>query len=220
MDMKQERNVVTLNANQQHYANLYYQDNGKRLHNIVDAQLKKYGGIYQEDMDDFYSLANEIFFQTLMEFNGSGTFEGYFKFKLSNKIKTEMTKRNRKKRGCVEIVNENGEKTQIFHRTISLDEPISDDSDCIYSDILCSDFNIDDYLIDETGSKYGKCISNYFKKLTSTQRKIALLLMHGYEHSDVAKELNMSEKKYRLILSDMRQFEKTIILRSLHNELN
>lgn len=208
---------ATLSKDQQEYVETYYENNGKRLRDIVNSQLKRYGGIYQEDLDDFYSLANEVFCHAIKEFNGTGTFECFFKFKLSNKIKTEITKRNRQKRGLVEIVEEDGKKIKVYHRPVSLNEPISSDSDSTYADILCSDFDIDAHISDEIDILYDDRISQYLEMLTPTQKKIAIGLMHGYNHQDISKELCISEKKYRMIVSDMKQFEKTRILRAINN---
>ena len=40
--------------------NTYYADNAKKLHKIVDKILLKFGGLSDQDRDDFYSLANEL----------------------------------------------------------------------------------------------------------------------------------------------------------------
>ena len=34
----------------------YYDNNAEKLHKMVDKILKKYGGLSQKDIDDFYSL--------------------------------------------------------------------------------------------------------------------------------------------------------------------
>ena len=39
----------------------YYADNARKLHKMVDGILLKFGGLTHKDMDDFYSLANEVF---------------------------------------------------------------------------------------------------------------------------------------------------------------
>ena len=76
----------------------YYSDNAKKLHKTVDKILLKFGGLSNKDMDDFYSLANEVFVDVMKRYDGSQTFEGFLYSCLSNKIKTEITKRNREKR--------------------------------------------------------------------------------------------------------------------------
>ena len=49
----------------EHIVNLYYADNAKKLHGMVDKILLKFGGISNKDKDDFYSLANEVFVDVL-----------------------------------------------------------------------------------------------------------------------------------------------------------
>ena len=39
----------------------YYKDNGKKIKAMVNVIIKKFGGLFDKDMDDFYSLANEVF---------------------------------------------------------------------------------------------------------------------------------------------------------------
>lgn len=40
----------------------YYENNAKRLHNVVNQIFyRKYGGITGKDMDEFYSVANDVF---------------------------------------------------------------------------------------------------------------------------------------------------------------
>ena len=42
--------------------NFYYENNAKRLHNVVNQIFyRKYGGITGKDMDEFYSVANDVF---------------------------------------------------------------------------------------------------------------------------------------------------------------
>ena len=47
----------------------YYGDNAKRIREVVDRILLKFGGIYQKDYDDFYSLANEVFVDVLKRYD-------------------------------------------------------------------------------------------------------------------------------------------------------
>jgi len=49
----------------------YYADNARKLHKIVDSILLKFGGISDKDLDDFYSLANEVFVDVMRRYDGS-----------------------------------------------------------------------------------------------------------------------------------------------------
>ena len=65
---------------------------------MVDKVLLKFGGLSNKDLDDFYSLANEVFVNVMQRYDDSQPFDAFLYSCLLNKIKTEMTRRNREKR--------------------------------------------------------------------------------------------------------------------------
>lgn len=73
----------------------YYADNARKLRRVVDRILLKFGGLSNKDMDDFYSLANEVFVDAMGRYDGAQSFDGFLYSCLSNKIKSEITRRNR-----------------------------------------------------------------------------------------------------------------------------
>ena len=91
----------------------YYAENAKKLHKIVDKILLKFGGLSNKDLDDFYSLANEVFVDVMKRYDKSQSFDVFLYSCLSNKIKTEITKRNREKRKADRM-------------SISIDTPVGD----------------------------------------------------------------------------------------------
>ena len=50
----------------------YYSDNARKLHKVVDKILVKFGGLSDKDMDDFYSLANEVFVDVMKRYDDKG----------------------------------------------------------------------------------------------------------------------------------------------------
>ena len=104
----------------------YYADNASKLHQLVNKILSGYGGIAQKDYDDFYSLANEVFASILARYDGTGSFNSYLCSCLKNKIKTELTKRNRIKRRADRMAE-------------SLETPVGDGQ--TLGDLLISDFD-------------------------------------------------------------------------------
>lgn len=56
----------------------------------IPAILLKFGGIPDKDMDDFYSLANEVFVEVMKRYDSSQSFEAFLYSCLSKRIKTEM----------------------------------------------------------------------------------------------------------------------------------
>lgn len=73
----------------------YYAQNAKKIRNMVDKILSGFGGVTQKDYDDFYSLANEVFVDVLRRYDRKQRFESFLYSCLSNRIKTEVTRRNR-----------------------------------------------------------------------------------------------------------------------------
>ena len=55
--------------------NEYYDDNAKKLRRIVDKILLKFGGLSDKDLDDFYSLANEVFVEVMRKYDQSQPFD-------------------------------------------------------------------------------------------------------------------------------------------------
>lgn len=108
----------------------YYANNAKKLHDTVNKILSKFGGLSNKDLDDFYSLANEVFVDVLRRYDGSQPFDGFLYFCLSNKIKTEITRRNREKR-------------KVDRMSISIDTLIGDDENSTIGDMIADDFNIE-----------------------------------------------------------------------------
>ena len=76
----------------------YYKDNAKKLRDMVDRILAGFGGLCHKDYQDFYSLANEVFTKVLFKYDNKRPFEGFLYSCLCNKIKSEITARNRQKR--------------------------------------------------------------------------------------------------------------------------
>lgn len=123
--------------------NTYYENNARKLRVVVDKILLKFGGLSDKDVDDFYSLANEVFVDVMKRYDKSQSFDGFLYSCLSNKIKTEMTKRNREKRKADRM-------------SISIDTPIGDDENCTIGDMITDDFNIEKNYLKKKNEKNGE----------------------------------------------------------------
>ena len=55
----------------------YYADNAKKLHKLVDRILLKFGGLSYKDLDDFYSLSNEVFVDVMTRYDDSQSFDAF-----------------------------------------------------------------------------------------------------------------------------------------------
>lgn len=172
----------------------YYKENGRKLHIKVDKILSAFGGITEKDYDDFYSIANEVFADVLNRYDASQNFDSFLFSCLSNKIKTEVTKRNRIKR----LSEKN---------TISLDAPVGDEETAL-SELLVSDFNIEKELRLEENLFMEERIQKYFEGLSDLQRRILELKMNDIPKKQILKLLKITEKVYENNFKQLRSYDK------------
>ena len=147
----------------------YYADNAKKLHKVVDRILSKFGGLSNKDKDDFYSLANEVFADIMKKYDDSQSFDGFLYSCLSNKIMTEITKRNREKRKADRM-------------SISLDATNESGEECCLLDFIPSDFDTFEEAAKRLdGGQYQDKVQMYIAKLSDEQISILNLLIDGYK---------------------------------------
>ncbi len=161
----------------------YYANNAKKLHKIVDKILFKFGGLSDKDLDDFYSLANEVFVDVMNRYDESRSFDGFLYSCLSNKIMSEITKRNREKR-------------KADRTSISIDTPIGEDKDCTIGDMISSDYSIEQEVFEKNEEGYSKRMIAYLNKLSALQKDVLKLNIAGYLPNEIREELHITEKQY------------------------
>lgn len=184
----------------QSFLNTYYDDNAKKLHKTVDKILSKFGGLSNKDMDDFYSLANEVFADIMKKYDDSQSFDGFLYSCLSNKIMTEITRRNREKRKADRMA-------------VSLDAVNGNDGECSLLDFIPSDFDTFEEAVKSQGNgQYQDKIQQYIKKLSNQQVNILNLLMDGYKSHEIWLILEISPQEYASDLMFMRSYENVKIL--------
>ena len=179
--------------------NTYYADNAKKLHRIVDKILLKFGGLSDKDLDDFYSLANEVFVDVMKRYDDSLSFDGFLYSCLLNKIKSEMTKRNREKRKADRM-------------SISLDTPINDDENSTIADILVGNFDLEREIFKEGEEGYSQRMLTYLSKLSNLQKEVLRLNMSGYLPNEIREELHISEKQYADCYAAIHSYRNVSVL--------
>ena len=190
----------TLAVLQPYILDTYYADNAKRLHKVVDKILLKFGGLSNKDKDDFYSLANEVFVDVMRRYDCKKSFDGFLYSCLSNKIMTEITRRNREKRKADKL-------------SISLDGITGNDEECNLLEFIPSDFDtFEEAAKRQENGQYRDKVQQYISRLSNEQVNILNLLIDGYKVNEICQVLEISSKEYANELKTMRSYENVKIL--------
>lgn len=181
--------------------NIYYEDNAKKLRGMVDRILAGFGGLSSKDYHDFYSLANEVFTKALFQYDKKRPFEGFLYSCLCNRIKSEITARNRQKRRGADL---NSPVT-----VISMDEPVDRYDVCTLGELIPSDFTIEAALSAKTDGFQDERIEEYLKHLSKIQRQILTMRMDEVPVSEIKKRLGITGKQYDNHMLAIRDYENT-----------
>lgn len=163
--------------------NIYYENNACRLHEMVKQILFKFGGLPDKDMDDFYSLANEVFVDTMRRYDGEQSFDVFLYACLNNKIKSELTRRNRTKRRADRL-------------SVSIDAPIGDDEETTLGDTIAGSFDMEKEILGEKEDEFSERMRLYLGRLSGVQREILKYAVEGYTPAETQEALHISEKEY------------------------
>lgn len=177
----------------------YYSNNAKKLHKMVDKVLLKFGGLSNKDLDDFYSLANEVFVNVMQRYDDSQPFDAFLYSCLLNKIKTEMTRRNREKRKADRM-------------SISIDTPVGDDENSTIGDMIAGDLTIEKEIFDRNEEGYSKRMLLYLSKLSNLQKEVLRLNIAGYLPNEIREELHISEKQYADCYAAIHSYRNVSVL--------
>ena len=193
-------NSTNLAVLQSDILNTYYVDNARKLHKTVDRILCKFGGLSSKDKDDFYSLANEVFTDVLKRYDYKQSFDGFLYSCLSNKVMSEITKRNREKRKADRMA-------------VSLDAMSESGEERCLLDFIPSDFSTFDEAVKlQENGQYQDKVQMYISKLSNQQVNILNLLIDGYKSSEIQMILEISSKEYAVNIQAMRSYENIKIL--------
>ena len=182
--------------------NLYYANNAKKLHSMVDKILKKLQFV-DIDNEDFYSLAIEIFVDVLKRYDGKQDFNGFLYSCLTNKFKTEMTRRNRFKR-------------QADKMAVSWEEKVGNDEDGLtVGDTIGDKETVETKIFKEEKEEWRREVKVYLEKLSPLQRIIAFLMSDNNTPDEICEELHITMKQFENSLKRILADERIKILRPL-----
>lgn len=177
--------------------NSYYEANAQKLRKMVDKILFKLK--FNVDNEDFYSLANEVFVDVLKRYDGTQSFDGFLYSCLMKKFKTEMTRRNRKKR-------------QADRMAVSIDSPIGDKECFTIKDILPDENTVEKIFFEENSDGYSKEICKYLNRLSSLQREVLRLISIGFTPYEIIEELHINKKQYEDCYTAIHSYRNISIL--------
>ncbi len=177
----------------------YYADNARKLHGIVDKILSKFGGISDKDMDDFYSLANEVFVEVMKGYDNTQSFEAFLYSCLSKRIRTEITKRNREKRRADYI-------------SVSIDTPVDDEEGITIGDIIADELTVEKEVFERSEEGYSRRMLLYLSRLSELQKEVLRLRSIGYLPGEVRKELHINAKQYAECCEAIHSYRNVSVL--------
>lgn len=161
----------------------YYADNARKLHGVVEKILSSFGGISDKDMDDFYSLANEVFVEAMKGYDREQPFDVFLYSCLSKKIRSEMSRRNREKRKMDRI-------------SVSIDMPVDGEDGTTIGDIIADELTVEKEVFERGEEGYSRRMLLYLSRLSKLQRDVLTLRAAGYLPNEIRKELHINAKQY------------------------
>ena len=191
--------------------NEYCGNEMQKLKQMCHPKISKIGGISQMDHDDLYSIALDVLRYSVERYDNSQDckFSTYLSGNIDRKYSTYVRDRLREKRSGEAQYDEDGNR--VFNQALSLDNNAEDGTNL--NEKIASDFNIEDEVSEKMCLSLDENIQNYLSILGVTQRKIANLIMEGYDASDIKKKLNLSDKEYSTYMSDMKAYDKKKLLK-------
>lgn len=202
------------------------EESAKKLHNVVDKILKRFGGITDIDRDECYSIANLEITKYVKSQLDKGIedfdedqFNGFIYFAISRKVKMHITRKNRQKRCKIVTKVEDGKEIKEYIYPTSLDNLMSDDGKTKMIDIIPSDFDIESSINIGELLNLGENVVKYIASLGCIERKIADLIMQGCNPTEIKNILKLSDKEYNTYLSDMKEYEKRQLLKTEECEI-
>ena len=190
-------NYIKGGLNMEDRIEYYYANNAKKLREMVDKIIIKLHFI-DVDNTDFYSLANEVFLQVINNFDESQDFNGFLYSCLVKKCKTEMTRRNRKKRQADKL-------------SISINSHVEDMESTI-EDIIPDKKTVEGIIFEEREDTYSSKMKIYLSRLSLLQKEVLRLTSIGFKPEEIIKELHITQKQYDDCYSAIHSYRNISIL--------
>ncbi len=209
--------------------NSYYKDNARKLHNVIDQIFyRKYGGTANKDMDEFYSVGNDVFTDIILNDrydSSKGNFDGFLYGALDLAIIDEFKRQNRDKRTAkIEIEVKNGkgeiEKKKVPVLNIYMDAPIGEGENSTIGDMIQDSFDMEAALSEKMGIFREERVEKYLSSLSKVQRQIIEMKMENMSAYEIKQKLKLSDKEYNEQFSLIKSFNNIKTIRTLFGNSN
>ncbi len=211
--------IQEINKEQLKQITFYARNEMKELKRICNPIIyrKKLPQMYY---DDLYSDAMNVLMESVKSFNNEKqiSFESFLKGNISKSF-WEWSRNNMRLKRCNVQYDINGKPLKdeegniIILQNTSIDAP-SEDSFAI-EERISSNFEIEKE-INKNILEFDENILEYLNSLGFIEKKIAKMIMDGYESREIKQILKLSDKEYRTFISDMKSYEKRKILKNNH----
>lgn len=201
--------------------NSYYENNLKRLYEVVDQIFyRNFGGISDKDMSEYYSVAGSVLADIVLNNKydpSKGDFDGYLYNTVKFAVIDELKKQQRNKRCAkVDMVDENGKIVRVTMKNIYLDAPVEDSEGLTIGDTIPSAFNLDD-ILEEKENCQDERVEKYLNSLSGTARKIIEMRMNDIPVSEIKKKLGLTDREYSNHMHSARMNENiSLFTRQFH----
>lgn len=174
---------------------MYYLDNdGRNLKKISDNLITNhFGWLSQMHYDDFYSIANEVLWRCVEQFDNTkgAQFETYLIGCLTRKFKTRITYMNRKRRNNGGI-------------NVSLDALIDDGDTCLMNMIASNDM--------AEPFTYSDKMNSYLDRLSALQKKVLFALADDHSSEEIKKALNITTTEFSDACTAIKAYRNVSLL--------
>lgn len=187
------------------FINEYWGNDARKLRKVIDKIFcAKHGGILDRDMDEFYSVANDVIMDIISHQRydeSKGDFGGFLYRSLELAIIDELKRQNRDKRvQKIEVeVEENGKKIKkkMIVKDISLDAPTKENDKITFGETLKSDFDLEKEVFYENNDyMYSEKTCRYLNRLSKLQRKVLQCIIAGFETKEILDMLCITTKEF------------------------
>ena len=208
---------MNIQPHMQSIINMYYENEAKKLHEMVDKVLRK---LHFTDIDkeDFYSLATDIFVnEVIPNYNPEKSFESFLYTTLYKKFCTYMTRNTRNKRCTkVKVVEKDQYGNDVIKMKIipdkRLDAPVNGDEDSVLEDMISSNSTVEKEIFDSRMGSMSEKVKEYLNSLPELSRKIVELIMDDYSPKEIKTTLKLTDRQYQNSWNIIKSYEKRRIL--------